>query len=229
MKHLKQRIHVWLRALRDAMGHDTFSLPRSEAFDLPYSLSLTQPFTASATLEQKKHNLRIAGERIVRHTIMPGEVFSFWRAVGNPNTSQFMESRSIIAGCLQLERGGGLCQASGIIHHLALMAGLEIVERHNHSVDLYTEETRFCPLGSDATVSYGYKDLRVRNSTTSPIRFELIVGDDCFEARLLSGEPIEKREITFERSTDPDGTLVAKTIDGSSGAVIAVSRYHTLQ
>jgi len=63
---------------------------------------------------------------------------------------------------LALDYGGGLCQLSGIIYHAVLEAGLEILERHPHSLDIYTATTRYTPLGSDAAVVYGHKDLRFK-------------------------------------------------------------------
>ena len=221
---LKRQAHVWLRAIRDCFSGQKFCRRRS-AGQMPFHIEVEQPFTASATLEQKKQNLRLAADRIRQFVLMPGEVFSFWRAVGNPNTRQFAASRGIRGGVLQLERGGGLCQASGIIHHLSLMAGFEVVERYNHSVDLYTEETRFCPLGSDATVAYGYRDLRVRNTSESPVLFDLTVHDDHFTGCLRSESRIPEHDIHFERTDHPDGTLTACTIDRTTGRTLCESHY----
>ena len=52
---------------------------------------------------------------------------------------------------------------SGLIYYVSLMAGLEVLERHPHSRDIYDDQTRYAPLGADATVAYGFKDLRVLN------------------------------------------------------------------
>lgn len=220
----KLQVHVILRWLKDQFGHDKFCKRRT-SIDTPYSIEVSQPFTASSTLEQKKHNLRVAGKRIRRYVVLPGEVFSFWRCVGNPNTRQFALSRSIRGGVLQIERGGGLCQASGIIHHLSLIAGLEIVERYNHSKDLYTEETRFCPLGSDATVAYGYRDLRVRNTTSCPVMFDLQVYDDHFTGYLRSDRELAARDLEFERIDSTDGILKARVTDKITGELISESEY----
>ncbi|MBQ0049436.1 MAG: VanW family protein [Bacteroidales bacterium] len=178
-----------------------------EEASLPHALALTQPFMPSATLESKKHNLREAAARINTLVIRPGEVFSFWHAVGNPNNrGRFREGRSIHQGKVHLDVGGGLCQASGIIYHLALISGLEVVERHNHSVDLYTDDTRFAPLGSDATVFYGFKDLRLRNNLSHPIQFQLQVGDTQFRAFLRSDAPLDPLPLHFDIKEMPDGT-----------------------
>lgn len=219
---------MFIRYVKDCCGKEKFSRRKSVPDEFPHQMQVTQPFTASATVEQKKQNLRLAAQRIRRHTILPGEVFSFWRAVGNPNTSEFAASRSIRGGELMLERGGGLCQASGIIYHLSLIAGLEILERYNHSKDLYTEKTRFCPLGSDATVAYGYRDLRVKNTTSTPLYFDLQVCDDHFTALLCSEAPIVAHDIRFDRKEKPGNILEAVTTDLTTGQILQTSTYERL-
>lgn len=226
LKGLKIFVRRALIAARDAFGPWRFARRGNSV--LAPQFSVTQPFTPSETLEKKKFNLRQAARHIGGYRVAPGEVFSFWRIVGNPNTRRWQASRSIVAGKLQIERGGGLCQASGIIYHLSLVAGLTILERHSHSADLYTEQTRFCPLGSDATVAYGYKDLRVLNNTDGTIAFDLRVEEDRFVATLLSDVPIEKHEITFEREDLDDGRLSAVTIDRTTGLTLATSIYTRL-
>ncbi len=227
MRWLKLQVHVQHRNLCDLFSNNKFCKPRPGASYSNY-ITVVQPFTPSATLESKKTNLRIASSRIRRYIIYPGEVFSFWRCVGNPNTKEFACSRGIRSGVLQIERGGGLCQASGIIHHLSLIGGLEIIERYNHSKDLYTEETRFCPLGSDATVAYGYRDLRVKNITDSKLYFELTIGEKEFTGRLYSERLIKNHDIGFEYEELPGNILKAKTIDKESGKILYTSIYEKM-
>ena len=224
----KRSIKLLNRSFRDMISSDSFSKPKNH-LSFSYNLKIKQPFKPSATLQQKKHNLKIAAERIRRNLVMPGDIFSFWKAVGNPNKSEFAVSRGIRGGVLQLERGGGLCQASGIIYHLSLMAGFQIIERYNHSKDLYTDETRFCPLGSDATVAYGYRDLRVRNNTDTPVYFELHVEDDCFTAFLFSEKEITMHDIHFEYQQRDGNILEAVAIDKSDGKIIATSIYERIE
>jgi vancomycin resistance protein YoaR len=66
----------------------------------------------------------------------------------------------IINGQLEDSLGGGMCQVSTTLFNAAFEAGLQIVERTNHS--LYISHY---PLGRDATVSYGSYDLKFRNDT----------------------------------------------------------------
>lgn len=145
----KAALRMSLVKFVDFIRRTSFARPTDKFPTMPYSISLSQPLRPSPTLENKKHNLGVTSGCLNSLIIRPGEVFSFWHTVGNPNDrKRFREGRSIHAGQVTLDVGGGLCQASGIIHHIALLAGLQILERYNHSVDLYTEESRFAPLGT---------------------------------------------------------------------------------
>jgi len=58
---------------------------------------------------------------------------------------------------------------------------LEILERHAHSIDAYGS-SRYVPLGRDATVAYGYKDLQFRNATVVPMTLRFRIDPDRVEA-----------------------------------------------
>ena len=93
--------------------------------------------------------------------------------------------------------GGGLCQISGLLYETGLRAGLEIVERHAHTQDLYTDETRFTALGLDATVVWGHKDVRLRNTTGQSLAFNFEVTTEQIRARLWSEQPIDIAEVSI--------------------------------
>lgn len=214
--------------LNDIVSRRRFAKVSKTPSPLPYHIQLSQPFKPSETLENKKHNLREAASRINRAMIKPGETFSFWRVVGNPNNpKRFREGRSINAGVLSRNVGGGLCQASGIIHHAALMAGLDITERFNHSVDLYDDNSRFAPLGTDATVVYGFKDLRLINNTGATIRFKLSVDDDTLTLRLESEKPLKPEELAISAIESTDGRKHVE-ISRGDGTVVSSSVYQPL-
>ena len=81
--------------------------------------------------------------------------------------------------------GGGVCQASTTLYNAALLAGLEIVERHRHHWP-----ARYAPLGRDAAVAYNDIDLRFRNTLSAPIRIEgEIVGENLVFRILSSCRP----------------------------------------
>lgn len=226
----KARLRAFYLRVCDILRRTPFAHPTaySTADAAHQAAEVVQPFLHSATLESKKHNLREAARCINQLTVLPGQVFSFWHAVGNPNNrSRFCEGRSIHHGKLSLDVGGGLCQASGIIHHLALMAGLQVLERHNHSVDLYTDDARFCPLGSDATVFYGFKDLRLRNNLSTPIRFCLNVEADQLRAQLFTAAAIPTLQLNFKTTLQADGTKHV-TVTDQQGHTVSTSVYESL-
>ena len=159
--------------------------------------------------ENKKHNLALAIKRIQNVAIKPDEVFSFWHLVGKPDQAKgYLEGRSLINNQLKAEFGGGLCQLSGLIYFLTLKAGLITLERHPHSHDIYTEATRFAPLGSDATIVYGYKDLRFQNNLPVPLCFRFTLQEQEIMAALCSTQPIPELKIEFKLQEIQGGTKV---------------------
>jgi len=90
---------------------------------------------------------------------------------------------------------------SGLSYLLTLKAGLIAVERHPHSQDIYTEATRFAPLGSDATIVYGYKDYRFRNNLPFPISFRFNLQPEAINVSLCAERLIPEYQIEF-RSED---------------------------
>lgn len=194
---------------------------------LTHSLSLSQPIL-NATSEQSRinkiYNIKIAAESIETLQINPGEIFSFWHIVGTPSArNNFKPGINIINGQIIEDFGGGLCQLSGIIYHLSLIAGLTVLERSNHSVDLYNDSERYTPLGADCAVFYGYKDLRLQNDHDQPIRFRFEVTDKNLICYLDSAEEIAPRRISFERLQGDQKVTTVATM--ASGKVIAHSNY----
>jgi vancomycin resistance protein VanW len=164
----------------------------------PVQLTLTQAIKVTDFSENKIHNLALAAQSINDVVINPQQIFSLWTLVGAPTQHRgYLPGRSLVKQQLQAEYGGGLCQLSGLLYHLALTAGLTILERHPHSIDLYTDETRFAPLGSDATVVYGYKDFRFLNSLPQPICVRILVGTDVVTGQLCGEGAIKKYQVEF--------------------------------
>ncbi len=185
---------------------------------LDFAVSLSQPIMPGPTLINKRNNIHLASQKIDRLCLEPGQIMSFWAIVGRPSLRRgFRFSRNIVGGQVSEAVGGGLCQVSGILYHLALLAGLDIVERHAHSLDIYREEERFSPLGADATVVYGYKDLRMQNCHDLPVAFSIEMQGECLTATLLSPQPLRERDIEFRRDTDAGAARVVTTLSHCEG------------
>lgn len=208
-KKIKLFRKVLLRFSKDIIhGHYfKFATKRDDISAFNNSISINQEIEKNETYESKMYNFSLAAKKINKVVIYPNEIFSFWKIIGNPNY-QFQKGRTIQHGEIVEDVGGGLCQVSGIIYYASLIGGLEILERYNHSTDIYNDETRFCPLGTDATIVYGYKDLRMRNNFDFPIKFHIEIADQLITIKLLSTKPIIENELSFEMNEQKDNTSV---------------------
>lgn len=224
---LRLFLKLRMRKAMDVYSGDYYLLAsrNSSAEQLTHEVSIVQPIRKSASFDNKLHNLQKGIDAISGTVLQPRQIFSFWHLVGRPDKSNgFVLSRNIVSGQVSEDYGGGLCQLSSIIYHLSLRAGLEIRERYNHSVDIYKEEERFTPLGADATVVYGYKDLRVQNKLGFPVMIRLEIRDAHLHCSFHSLRPVVEREIEFQRE-NAEGKVEVKAVDVLEEKVIARSSY----
>jgi vancomycin resistance protein YoaR len=142
-----------------------------------YSCPLINPPSQRGLFENKIHNIELAIARFTPPVLPPSGIFSFWETALAPTAENgYREGAMFINRQVRTSLGGGLCQLSGLIYNLALLSGCRIIERYNHSIDAYGEE-RYIPLGRDATVAYGRKNLRFANPYNHAISLELHVND----------------------------------------------------
>ncbi|MCC5909789.1 MAG: VanW family protein [Clostridiaceae bacterium] len=106
-------------------------------------------------------NIRIATDAIDGLLLAPNQQFSFNEVVGERTVQQGYQPAGVfINGRLASGIGGGICQVSSTLYNTALNAGLEILERHPHSLPV-----SYVARGRDAAISWGLLDLRFRNNT----------------------------------------------------------------
>ncbi len=176
-----------------------FIKKNSPIASFPSQIQISQPIRPNQYSKNKIHNLHLAVSFIENKLIREQQILSFWKLIPQPiKKNGFKRGRNLIGNELSLDFGGGLCQLSGIMYHLSLLAGLNIIERYPHSKDIYTEKTRYTPLGSDATIVYGYKDLRIQNSLAQPICFNFEIFEDKIIAHICAEKVILPNEIVFE-------------------------------
>ena len=109
-----------------------------------------------------KANIAIAANKLNGTTIKPDEIFSFNTVVGEGSAANgFFTGRVLYRDTVAYEAGGGICQVSSTLFNAMLLSGFTIIERHRHS-----NPVRYTPLGLDATIRYGKKDLRMKNPTS---------------------------------------------------------------
>lgn len=188
----RRTVHSWRRSFVDLVNGQGRKMvgPSGIRKDYPSQRVVAQQVRPGATLEAKLHNMRKAIQQLDRLEIPPGGILSFWKIVGNPGERQgFLPGRNIINGNLVVDYGGGLCQLSSAMYELALRTGMEVLERHAHSTNVYTPETSYTPLGLDATLAYGYKDLRLKNNYPFPICFAFELSDAGLQVMLCASNP----------------------------------------
>jgi vancomycin resistance protein VanW len=212
--HFRLQLRVLFTFVKDVLSARYFSLVKKNAtrISLPRQLSMSQPIRKNDFSENKKHNLRLAIRQIETIEILPQQIFSYWHLIPPPTPQNgFKKGRNLVGNKLDLDYGGGLCQLSGIMYYLILEAGLEIVERHPHSLDIYTEASRYTPIGSDATVVYGHKDLRFLNSFDFPISFQFEILEKEILIYLCAAQAIEKCSLEFFMEKKENGKQVKVT------------------
>ncbi|MBL4745380.1 MAG: VanW family protein [Flavobacteriaceae bacterium] len=201
--YIKVRLNILKNKIVDFFNGKAFKYAKISDKKIHYigNIEVNQKIKQTETSSAKLKNFEIAINKIEKIQINPNEIFSFWKTVGSPSKKNgFVESRSIVNGKITPTYGGGLCQLSGIIYHASLYANLDIIERYNHSSDIYTNETRFTPLGSDATVVYGFKDLKIKNNLKKPIKFSFSLKKNHLTIRINSEEIINNNNIEFIQS-----------------------------
>lgn len=149
-----------------------------------YSTSL-----AERSLSQR-HNARLALQRLSGARIEPGEVFSFNGRVGTFSRDRgYRKAPVSYNGQLIDDWGGGVCQTSTTLYNAALLAGMQILERHNHRF-----QPSYVPPGRDAAVAFSNIDLRFRNPYLFPVRIEGHVEGSRLEINIRGakkGDPVE--------------------------------------
>ena len=127
-----------------------------------------------------------------------GEEFSFNDLTGEPTRQRGYKPYSQYVGKVFTENvyGGGLSQLASALYYCALQADLDILERHSHAY-----APSFITLGLDADVKYGSMDLKLRNSTSNPIRILAEVKNGALHIQLLG---TDTKDYTIEIRVDTD-------------------------
>jgi len=205
---IRLQIRLLCRFIQDRKAGVIFA-GKQNAAPFNFLLKEKQTIRKGDFYRNKIDNIKLACNLLKGITIESGETLSFWRIVGRPlKIRGFKIGRNLKDGKIKADIGGGLCQLSGIIYYVSLKAGLLVTERYNHSTDIYKEEERFAPLGSDATVVYGYKDLRIKNAYPFPVKFDFEIGEDFITCFLLSREEIKSNPVEFIRNETREHILV---------------------
>ncbi len=195
----------------------------------------TPPYAGSSN---RQVNVRITTEYASNVMLAPGEVYDFDKQIGPRTAARGYKTAPGIVGPGKLEDvfGGGICQVSTTLFNAVFFAGLEVVERHNHSI--YIDHY---PKGRDATVTAGGKNMRFRNDTDHWIwikgtsdgvttTFNIYGTDDGREVSYTTSDfynYIGRTTVTVSNPALPAGTKNVLT-GGQSGKQLKTVRTVTL-
>ena len=147
-----------------------FIAPEVKLRDLSYDLclekiaGLTTYFDASQYA--RANNLKVALGYLNDKIIMPGEVFSYNAIIGDTTAAKgYMSAAIFKGGRVVNEMGGGICQTSSTLYNVALLANLEIVERHAHGLPV-----GYVRPSLDATVYGDVLDFKFKNTRNYPLK-----------------------------------------------------------
>jgi vancomycin resistance protein VanW len=112
---------------------------------------------------------------------------------------------------------------STVLYNVGLLGGLEILERHCHSIDLYGED-RYFELGRDASIEYGYLDLRLRNPHDFPVLLVVEATDNVVRGRLLSSVPHEFAVTVVVDTPRWTSTRMDESLEAGDAALVITGR-----
>ncbi len=172
--------------------------------------SFSTRYDASNT--NRSTNIELAAEAINGTVLLPGETFSFNGVVG-PRTKAkgYLLAGAYSAGELVETYGGGVCQVSTTIYNAVLYANLEIVERYNHS-----SVVSYVNCGRDATVSYGSKDFKFKNSRNYAIMIKAEAKNGILTIEIWGIKEEEEYEIEITSEVTEVITYSTKYVYDSS-------------
>lgn len=119
----------------------------------------------ASSSDERKNNIKVALEKFDGLILNEGEMLSFNATTGARNKEAgYRQAKIISGGTFSSGYGGGVCQVSTTLYNACLLAGLEILEVHNHSLPVSYIEPSF-----DAMVNMGSSDLIIKNNTNGKI------------------------------------------------------------
>lgn len=160
----------------------------------------------------KERNVALAVAAIDGIVLAPGQVFSYHHCVGRPSRMRgYRPGLELHDERMSAGVGGGCCMISNLLYLLALRAGMEIVERHRHALDLFPDHGRAVPFGCGATIYYNFADLRFCNPLSTPVMIALHIDERHLVGEIRStnepGHTVEVYEVDHHFCRTEDGWI----------------------
>lgn len=184
LKEDKEEYEIQLKITKPAITTEKIG---TEAFpDLLSAFSTKY----DATNTNRTTNLKLAAGKINGTVLMPGEIFSYNKVVGERTIAKgYKDAGGFSGGKVVQMLGGGICQIASTLYDTVLYANLDIVERRNHVFS-----AGYVGAGKDATVVYGSIDFKFKNSRKYPIMIKTYVSNGIAKMEIYG----IKEEVEYE-------------------------------
>jgi len=138
--------------------------------------------TTFVSSSSRGYNIQVGASRINNTCLLPGERVSFDQVIhDNSDGRGFQAAGSYLNGQVVQTEGGGICQVSTTAYNAILRAGILPAARLPHSMPVH-----YVPLGLDAAISAGYKDLLVENTLDVPILIKAFTNGNTITFQIVS-------------------------------------------
>ncbi len=164
---------------------------------------------------ERSTNLNIACQRINDKVILPEEIFSYNKTLGERTASagykkaKVYENGQVVDGI-----GGGICQISSTLYNVILKANLEAIERRNHQFI-----TSYIPVGQDATVAYGVTDFKFKNTRKYAVKIEASCSNGIATVSIYGIKEDNEYTVSFDTKTISTIPYTVKYVEDNSLAM----------
>jgi len=153
-------------------------------------------------------NLKLAAKKINGTVLLPGETFSYNKVVGERTIAAGYKNAAIYQNGEVVDGlGGGICQISTTLFNAALFANLDIVELHNHQF-----VPSYVGAGRDATVVYGSKDFKFKNSRKFAIKIECSVSGGVAKFKIYGVKEEPEYDVKVNASIISQSSTYTKSV-----------------
>lgn len=195
--------HVTLRV--SARYLTAYPLDQTAA-PVPYVLAGEMTTCYRGSTLDRVENLKLASKALSERIVMPGESVSCSTVFKPRSSRNGYKYASVFQNGQKVDGiGGGICQVSTTLYNALLNAGVKVTERHPHSM-----QVDYVPLGLDAAIATGYKDLVFRNNYTQPIYLQSEVRNADVACRVYVAAA-ELGNVRYRAWANQTGKLTADT------------------
>ena len=156
-------------------------------------------------------NLKIASKKINGTIIRPGETFDFNKVVGSRTTSKGYKKAHVFTGGDGVAMGlaGGICQVASTTFNAALLANVQIVERHQHS-----PRVSYVPLGRDAAISGNVQNFKWKNNTKYAIKVGMTVKGGKITCTFYTCQKVKPKKVNLNVTQKGKNFTLKRSVKG---------------